>query len=205
FEAALVSPRGGYNPDHLLDSTMLGKELRVRNWRAGDRFWPAHTKSPKKIKELLQELHITGSERKLWPVVVQGADVVWVRGFPVPCQFIKPRYRQQSGKGPGDFLEIFFSHEPDIKGEHVLLVEGLLHSGVTSEFLMNDLRARGAASVKLATLLDRQSARRVQLQPDYFGFLVDEAFLVGYGLGSPQQVNRNLSYLAATNQAVPMT
>src|SRR2546430_17629755 len=85
------------------------------------------------------------------------------------------------------------SHEPDIKGEHVLLVEGLLHSGVTSEFLMNDLRARGAASVKLATLLDRQSARRVQLQPDYFGFLVGEAFLVGYGLGSPQQGNRNLS------------
>jgi tRNA(Ile)-lysidine synthase len=85
FEAALVSPRGGYNPDHLLDSAMLGKELQVRNWRAGDRFWPAHTKSPKKIKELLQELHITGSERKLWPVVVRGADVVWVRGFPVPA------------------------------------------------------------------------------------------------------------------------
>jgi tRNA(Ile)-lysidine synthase len=85
FEAALVSPREGYNPDHLLDSAMLGKELRVRNWRAGDRFWPVHTKSPKKIKELLQELHITGLERKLWPVVVLGADVVWVRGFPVPA------------------------------------------------------------------------------------------------------------------------
>ena len=85
FEAALVSPHGGYNLDHLLDSAMLGKELRVRNWRAGDRFWPAHTKSPKKIKLLLQELHITGSERKLWPVIVRGADVVWVRGFPVPA------------------------------------------------------------------------------------------------------------------------
>jgi tRNA(Ile)-lysidine synthase len=87
FEAAQVSARvgGGYNPDHLLDSTLLGKELRVRNWRAGDRYWPAHTKSPKKIKELLQQLHITGSERKIWPVVVQGADVVWVRGFPVPA------------------------------------------------------------------------------------------------------------------------
>jgi tRNA(Ile)-lysidine synthase len=86
FEAALVSVRGGggYNPDHLLDSTLLGEELLVRNWRAGDRFWPAHSKSPKKIKELLQELHITEPERKLWPVVVQGAEVVWVRGFPVP-------------------------------------------------------------------------------------------------------------------------
>jgi hypoxanthine phosphoribosyltransferase len=57
---------------------------------------------------------------------------------------------------------------------------------------MSDMRARGAASVKLATLLDRQSARRVQLQPDYFGFLVDEGFLAGYGLGSPQQTGRNL-------------
>ena len=85
FEAALVSPREGYNPDHLLDSAMLGKELRVRNWRAGDRFWPAHTKSPKKIKQLLQDLHVTGSEKKLWPVVALGADVVWVRGFPVPA------------------------------------------------------------------------------------------------------------------------
>ena len=85
-----------------------------------------------------------------------------------------------------------------IAGKHVLLVEGLVHSGVTSEFLMNDLRARGAASVKLVTLLDRQSARRVPLQPDYFGFLVDDTFLCGYGLGSPEQTGRNLPYLAAT-------
>ena len=49
------------------------------------------------------------------------------------------------------------------------------------------------------TLLDRQSARRVQLQPDYFGFLVDEAFLVGYGLGSPEQTNRNLPYVGAAS------
>jgi hypoxanthine phosphoribosyltransferase len=81
----------------------------------------------------------------------------------------------------------------------LLLVEGLIHSGITTEFLMNDLRARGAASVKVATLLDRQSARRVQLQPDYFGFLVDEAFLVGYGMGAPQQTYRNIPYLAATS------
>jgi hypoxanthine phosphoribosyltransferase len=119
------------------------------------------------------------------------ADLVRELEVPVICQFIKPQYHQ------GEILEIFFSHGSDIRGQHVLLIEGLLHSGVTNEFLMNDLRARGAASVKLATLLDRQSARRVQLQPDYFGFLVDEAYLVGYGLGSVEQTNRNLPYLAA--------
>jgi len=121
------------------------------------------------------------------------ADLVRALDPPVICQFIKPQYRQ------GEILEIFFSHQADIRGQHVLLVEGLVHSGVTTDFLMSDLRARGAASVKVAALLDRQSARRVQLQPDYFGFLVDDAFLVGYGLGSTQQTNRNLPYVAAAS------
>src|ERR1700731_1973428 len=131
------------------------------------------------------------------------ADLVRALDVPVVCQFIKPKYSKQASKQAGDhageIVEIFFSHEPDIRGQHVLLVEGLVHSGVTSEFLMGDLRSRGAASVKLVTLLDRQSARRVPLQPDYFGFLVDEAFLVGYGLGAVEQINRNVPYFAATS------
>jgi tRNA(Ile)-lysidine synthase len=77
----------GYNPDHLLDAESLPGRLRVRNWRAGDRFWPAHTKSPKKVKELLQERHIGQPERRLWPVVVSGDEIVWMRGFPVPAKF----------------------------------------------------------------------------------------------------------------------
>jgi hypoxanthine phosphoribosyltransferase len=125
------------------------------------------------------------------------ADLVRAMDVPVVCQFIKPKYRRQQADNASDITEIFFSHEPDIRGQHILLVEGLVHSGVTSEFLMSDLRARGAASVKLVTLLDRQSARRVALQPDYFGFLVDETFLVGYGLGAVEQTGRNLSYVAA--------
>ncbi len=77
----------GYNPDHLLDADSLPGLLRVRNWRAGDRFWPCHTKSPKKIKELLQELHLAQPQRKLWPVVSSGEEIVWVRGFPSATQF----------------------------------------------------------------------------------------------------------------------
>ena len=76
-----------YNPDHLLNAESLPGSLRVRNWRPGDRFWPAHTKSPKKIKELLQERHVAQAERKCWPVVVSGDEdeIVWVRGFPLPA------------------------------------------------------------------------------------------------------------------------
>ena len=125
------------------------------------------------------------------------SDLVRALDCPVVCTFIKPKYKQTK-QGEAPVLEIFFSHELDIQGKHVLLVEGLVHSGVTTEFLMSDLKTLGAASVKLVTLLDRQSARRVPLQPDYFGFLVDDAFLCGYGLGNPGQTGRNMPYLATT-------
>ncbi len=92
FETVLVPGNGaeGYNPEDLLDGASLAPELKVRNWRPGDRFWPAHTKASKKIKELLVERKVSGPERKLWPVVVSGTDVVWVRGFPTPAR-LRPR------------------------------------------------------------------------------------------------------------------
>ncbi len=85
--AAVPADASGYNPDQLLDPESLPGPLKVRNWRAGDRFWPSHTKSPKKIKELLQERHVAQPERKLWPVVVSGDEIVWVKGFAVPSRF----------------------------------------------------------------------------------------------------------------------
>lgn len=98
FEAALVSgsAASGYNPDHMLDPALLQKELTVRNWRAGDRYWPAHSKAPKKIKELLQERKLTGLERKLWPVGVSGQEIVWVRGFPTPARLRPPDGAQRA-------------------------------------------------------------------------------------------------------------
>jgi tRNA(Ile)-lysidine synthase len=77
----------GYNPDRLLNADSVRGSLRLRNWRPGDRFRPAHTKSPKKIKELLQELHVAQPERKLWPVVVSGDEIVWVKEFSVSAEF----------------------------------------------------------------------------------------------------------------------
>jgi len=88
IEVRRVSPGGeAYNPEHLLDADSLPGRLKVRNWRAGDRFWPAHTKSPKKVKELLQERHVAQPDRKLWPVVLSGDEIVWMRGFPLPARF----------------------------------------------------------------------------------------------------------------------
>jgi tRNA(Ile)-lysidine synthase len=93
FEVLRVSADDAsrYNPDQLLDAASLAGQLLVRNWRPGDRFWPAHTKSPKKIKELLQERHVLSpTQRKLWPVVVSGGndgEIVWMRGLATPAKF----------------------------------------------------------------------------------------------------------------------
>ena len=89
FEAVLAGPGEtlSNSSQDWLDVSLVQKDLSVRNWRPGDRFWPAHSKSEKKIKELLQDRKITGTERRLWPVVASGEDVIWVRGFPAPSQF----------------------------------------------------------------------------------------------------------------------
>jgi len=76
-----------YNQSQLLDALRLLPELTVRNWRPGDRFWPSRTSGPKKIKELLQERHITGAERTSWPVILSGSDIIWVRGLPEAEQY----------------------------------------------------------------------------------------------------------------------
>jgi tRNA(Ile)-lysidine synthase len=89
IEALRVAPESQpteYNPQQLLRADLFPGQLIVRNWRPGDRFWPAHTKSSKKIKELLQEKQAAQSERRLWPVAVSGDEIVWMRGFPVPAK-----------------------------------------------------------------------------------------------------------------------
>jgi tRNA(Ile)-lysidine synthase len=65
-----------------LDAAKVGTELKVRNWKPGDRFWPEHSKGPKKVKELLQEQGVKGEQKKNWPVVVKDGEIVWVKGFP---------------------------------------------------------------------------------------------------------------------------
>jgi tRNA(Ile)-lysidine synthase len=82
----------GYNPALLLERAHLTPALILRNWRAGDKFFPAHTQSPRKIKDLLQAgrvgRELSEPERKSWPVIESGGQIVWMRGFPVPAAYI---------------------------------------------------------------------------------------------------------------------
>ena len=87
--AVLVTGQAGtdaYNREQSLDPQAVGKSLVVRNWRPGDRYWPAHTRSPKKVKELLEAKRAGDENRKLWPVVSDGERIVWMRGFSAPAE-----------------------------------------------------------------------------------------------------------------------
>lgn len=131
------------------------------------------------------------------------ADLIRKIEVPTVCQFVLSNTRDLEKGLPGA-REIFFFPEVAVKGEHVLLIEGLVQSGLTTDFLVTNLMGRGAASIKTAALLDRQGARRVSLQPDYFGFQVDAEYMVGYGLGAPD-LGRNLPYVAATDSPAPVS
>lgn len=75
----------------LLDIERAPKQVLIRNWRAGDRFWPSHTAAAKKVKELLNARHVTGAEKKLWPVAeAEGCGIIWMRGFAAPAAFRAP-------------------------------------------------------------------------------------------------------------------
>ena len=151
----------------------------------------------KRVQEMARQIFNDFQGRTLYVVGVMEngfifmADLVRELDLNVVCQFVRAEFKDANSTT----TEIFFSPELDVEGQHVLLVEALVQSGLTSEFLIRNLAGRGAASVKLAVLLDKQSARRVSLQPDYFGFLMNESFVVGYGLGD-QHFGRNLPYIA---------
>ncbi len=82
----------------------------------------------------------------------------------------------------------------DIEGRHVIIVEDILDSGVTLNYLKNYLEGRNPASISIATLMDKPSRRKAPVYADYFCFEVPDAFVVGYGLDYNERY-RNLPYI----------
>lgn len=79
----------------------------------------------------------------------------------------------------------------NIKDRHVIIVEDIVDTGRTLSYLKGDLASRGAASVKLVTLLDKPSRRQININADYACFTIPDAFVVGYGLDYDEKY-RNL-------------
>jgi hypoxanthine phosphoribosyltransferase len=82
-----------------------------------------------------------------------------------------------------------------IEGRDILVVEDIVDTGLTLTYLLDNLRARGAKSVKLVALLDKFERREREVEINYLGFKIPDAFVVGYGLDFAERY-RNLPYIA---------
>ena len=84
--------------------------------------------------------------------------------------------------------------DTDVAGKNVIIVEDIVDSGTTLSYLRGYFENREAQAVKICTLLDKPSGRKVDIDVDYIGFTVDDRFIVGYGLDYDQRY-RNLPYI----------
>ena len=98
-----------------------------------------------------------------------------------------------SGTTPGE-VRIRKDLDTAIRGRDVLLIEDIVDTGYTLRTILDLLRFRGARSVKLCALLDKEEAREVEIPIDYRGFRIDNVFVVGYGLDLDERY-RNLPFV----------
>jgi len=109
------------------------------------------------------------------------ADLIRLLDFPLEVDFIRlssyGRGRQSSGR-----IKVVQGLRSEVKGRDVLVIEDIVDTGLTTSFLLDYLRKKKPASLKLCALTDKPSRRRIPVTIDYLGFTVPDKFLVGYGL-----------------------
>jgi hypoxanthine phosphoribosyltransferase len=132
---------------------------------------------------------------------VFGADLIRHIDAPAVCHFVRADVRDVD-HGGHERREVAFGRGPDVKGRDVLLVDAVLDSGVTQEFLLRRLGEGQPRSLRLAVLLDKPEQRRVGLEPDYFGFrTASNGLWVGYGLAASNGMCRNEKSLSVKPQS----
>lgn len=99
-----------------------------------------------------------------------------------------------SGTTSGGTIKIKKDLDEPLEGKHVLVVEDIVDTGRTLSYLVELLKDRGAADVKLCALLDKPERREVDIRADYIGFQIPDEFVVGYGLDYDQRY-RNFPYI----------
>ncbi len=128
---------------------------------------------------------------------VFAADLMRQIDAPVVCHFVHEDVRDVEHSGHAR-REVFFGAGLELKGRDVLLVDAVLESGVTQEFLLRRLGESKPRSIRLAVMLDKPARRRVALEPDYFGFRTASNLMwFGYGLAAANGTGRNLQQLSS--------
>jgi hypoxanthine phosphoribosyltransferase len=135
--------------------------------------------------------------------VLRGAFVFMadlVRAIPrdVRCDFLGVRSYGAATETSG-VVQITSDLSLPVAGQHVLLVEDIVDTGLTLRYLLDLLQAQGPASLHVCTLLSKPSRRRVEVPLDFVGFEIPDRFVVGYGLDADQKF-RSLPYVAVVDE-----
>lgn len=122
------------------------------------------------------------------------ADLVRALDMPLSCCFMKVTQHRHGGQ-----TEVMFTSEFDPRGRDILLVGGVVATGVTLDYITRQLASHGVKSLRTCMLVDKPGERRVDIKPDFAAFESDDGFVFGYGLGLQNQY-RQLPYLAVMQE-----
>jgi hypoxanthine phosphoribosyltransferase len=154
----------------------------------------------KRVRELAKQINwkYAGKTLHVVGILEDGfvfmADLVRALTIPVVCSFVHSQVRD-SDSGMVPMREIMYFPPVGAAGKYLLLVDGILHSGITLDHLCRTLMAQQPASLQTAVLVDKIDGRKVDVPVDYVGFRLSGQFMVGYGLGYERQYC-NLPFLA---------
>lgn len=128
------------------------------------------------------------------------SDLVRKVNLPLKMDFMAVSSYGNATESTG-VVKILKDLDRDIEGEHVLIVEDIVDSGLTLKYLKDILLTRNPASVKVCTLLDKPARRKENIKPDYLGYEVPDEFIVGYGIDYAERY-RNLPYVGILKREV---
>jgi len=154
----------------------------------------------KRIKELGDEITRDYAGRSVLLIGVLKGCYVFLgdiaRCIDLDCEirFITASSYGHSTVTSGD-VRIGIEFDFEIKGRDVIIIEDILDSGITLSALLNFIKARAPASLRICTLLDKVARRQVPIHVDYIGFVCPDEFVVGFGLDYAERY-RNLPYVA---------
>ena len=152
-----------------------------------------------RVRSLAKEIERDHTEGVHLVCVLKGAfiflsDLMRAIEIPLGIEFIAISSYGAEMRTSGE-VRILKDLDVAIEGRHILVVEDIVDTGLTLSYLLANLKSRGAASVKLAALLDKFERREKEVAIDYLGFQIPDKFVVGYGLDFAERY-RNLPYIA---------
>jgi hypoxanthine phosphoribosyltransferase len=121
------------------------------------------------------------------------ADLMRAIDLPLEIDFIAVSSYGDSTESSG-VVRILMDLERNIQGRHVLIVEDIIDTGRTLSYIIENLRTRGPASIRVCTLLDKPARRELEIPIDYVGFTIPDKFVIGYGLDYGE-IYRNLPFV----------